>query len=314
VPVKVNRIVSLMNECTTAVLTLKAGDKLVGLDTSSLAYLPSKKAWLDNHPVASVGQSQEPNIEQILTLKPDVILYWGGYGGADEIQRRSGVPVVCLHSFTTIAGMKANYDIVGRMLGLEARVEELMKYADARLSAISAATAPPVNKPKVHLLFWSFWNGVSRIPIYYDPVDIAGGFNIAKGQDPNVYGYSVKVPVEQVVTWNPDFIFIHAYPAKPSVSIETILNDPRMKTVSAVKTRNVYYTLGMSSGWHYPRVLVETMYMAKILHPDLFKSLDPQKEGDAVYEKFYGVSGLWTAHANSEGWLEYYARIGISSK
>ncbi|MCX8126706.1 MAG: ABC transporter substrate-binding protein, partial [Dehalococcoidia bacterium] len=260
-----------------------------------------------------VGRTQEPNVEQIVALKPDIILFWGGYGAqqADEIQQRTGVPVIALHTYTTIEGMEKSYRLMGKVLGLESRAEELLAYARGKIDRISQRTSKITERPRVHLLFWFFWNGVSRIPIFYDPVDIAGGVNIARGMDPNVYGYSVKVPVEQVVAWQPDFVFIHGYPAKPNVSVETVLNDPRMKETSAVKNRRVYYTLGMSSGWHYDRVLTETTYMAKLMHPGLFKDIDAKKEGDEIFQKFYGVPGLWTDYGNFEGWINYYARLGL---
>jgi len=308
VPAKVERVVSMMKECTTTVLTLGAGDKLVGIDTSSEQYFIYQKSYLEKNPIQVVGSAKEPNIEQIVTLKPDVILSWGGYGAqlADELQEQTGIPVVCLHTLTTIEGMREGYRIVGKMLGMEERAEELLSYADSKIAQLTKVTSgiPESEKPKVHLLFWSFWNGVTRIPIYYDPVDIAGGINIAKGQEATVYGYSVKVPVEQVVVWNPDIILIHGAPKTAKVRVETILQDPRLKDTSAIKNSKVFYTLSMSSGWHYPRVLTETMYMAKRFHPDKFADLDPEKEGNEIYEKFYGVSGLWTAYGREEGYIE----------
>ena len=151
----------------------------------------------------------------------------------------------------------------------------------------------------MHLLFWSFWNGVSRIPIYYDPVEAAGGINIAAGQTANVYGYSVKVPVEQVVVWNPDFILIHGAPKTSRVKVEQILQDPRMADVNAVVKKQVYYTLGMQSGWHMPRNLTEMLYMAKLFHPDKFKDLDPEAEGNAIYERLYGKPGCGRREAKN---------------
>ena len=133
---------------------------------------------------------------------------------------------------------------------------------------------------------------------------IAGGINIASGQTSNVYGYSVKVPVEQVVVWNPDFIFIHGSPSWNRVTPERVMTDPRMQNVTAVKNKNVSYTLGMWHGWHYPRALTETVYMAKSMHPKLFSNLDPREKGDQIYETFYGKPGLWTARGQKLGLLQ----------
>jgi ABC-type Fe3+-hydroxamate transport system substrate-binding protein len=157
----------------------------------------------------------------------------------------------------------------------------------------------------VHLLFWGFWNGVSRIPIYYDPVEIAGGINIAAGNTANVYGYSVKVPVEQVIVWDPEVILIHGSPKKwTPVSVEKVMADPRMQQVAAVRNERVFYTPGMWRGWHFPRALTELLMMARHFHPDRFENLDTIAEGDEIYQFFYSTPGLWTARARELGFVE----------
>ena len=303
------RVVSLMQECTTVMLTLKAGDRLVGVDSQSADDLINKEAWFNQHPVQAVGMTKEPNIEMIAALKPDLILTWGGYGSelADQVQKSTGVPVVCLHTLTTIEGVKANYNLVAKLIGEEKRAEELLAYGDKWINRLRQVSDKLENseKPKVHLLFWGFWNGVTRIPIYYDPVAIAGGINIASGQTSNVYGYSVKVPIEQLVVWNPDIILIHGSPMGwTPVPIEKVINDPRVRTVSAVKNKQVFFTLGMWRGWHYPRALTETLYMAARFHPEKYKDIDPVADGDQIYEFFYGKPGLWTMRGRELGFLD----------
>lgn len=303
------RVVSIMQECTTVMLTLGAGDRLVGVDSLSAEDLVYRKAWFDSHPAAPVGKTKAPNIELIVSLKPDLILTWGGYGTepADELQRKTGVPVVCLHTLTTINGVKENYKLVARLIGEQERARKLLEFGDDIIEKISSVTdqIPEKERPKVHLLFWGFWNGVSRIPIYYDPVQIAGGINIARGQESNVYGYSIKVPVEQVVVWNPDFILIHGSPKKwTPVNVDKVLTDPRIAGVNAVRNKNVYYTLGMWRGWHYPRALTETLYMACRFHPKKFADIDPEAYGNKIYEFFFGKPGLWTARGRELGFIE----------
>lgn len=307
-PKKAERVVSLMQECTTVMLSLGAGDMLVGVDKHSSADKLNGLVFFNEKPVPAVGETKQPNLEMIVSLKPDLILTWGGYGTdlANEIQRQTGVPVICLHTLTTIEGVKANYELVAKAIGKEQRMKEIIDYGDDVIASITKVThaIPEAKRPRVHLLFWGFWNGVSRIPIFYDPVTIAGGVNIASGETSNVYGYSVKVPVEQVVVWNPDYIFIHGSPSWPKVTPKQIMSDPRMVNVTAVKNKNVDYTLGMWRGWHYPRALSETLYMTKKMHSDLFTDLDPQVEGDQIYEFFYGKPGLWTARGKELGLVQ----------
>ena len=306
-PAPAKRVVSLMKETTTVMLTMGMADRLVGVDRQSAEDLINRTVWFDAHDVPAVGETKEPNIELIVSLQPDLILTWGGYGTelANSIQERTGVPVMCLHTLTKFDGMRSNYRLTAEALGAPEAADAPLGYMDEVIGRITAVTKaiPQAERPRVHLLFWSFWNGVSRIPIYYDPVEAAGGINIAAGQTANVYGYSVKVPVEQVVVWNPDFILIHGAPKTSRVKVEQILQDPRMADVNAVVKKQVYYTLGMQSGWHMPRNLTEMLYMAKLFHADKFKDLDPVAEGNAIYERLYGKPGLWTARGKELGFI-----------
>ncbi|MCG8509297.1 MAG: ABC transporter substrate-binding protein [Rhodospirillales bacterium] len=307
-PGPAKRVVSLMMETTTVMLTMGMADRLVGVDKRSAEDLVNRMVRFDEHPVPAVGETKEPNVELIVSLQPDLILTWGGYGTelADSIQERSGIPVLCLHTLTRFDGMRANYRLTAEALGSPEAAAGPLTYMDDVIGRVTAVTdmIPASEKPRVHLLFWSFWNGVSRIPIYYDPVQAAGGVNIAAGRNANVYGYSVKVPVEQVIVWNPDIILIHGTPKTSKVKIEQILRDPRMADVNAVLKGRVHYTLGMQSGWHMPRNLTEMLYMAKRFHPDKFPNLDPRAEGDAIYERLYGKAGLWTARGRELGFID----------
>ena len=300
-------VVSLMMETTTVLLTMGMADRIVGVDRNSAADLVNRTVRFDEHPVPAIGDTKEPNIELIVSLQPDLIVTWGGYGTelANSIQERTGIPVLCLHTLTKFDGMRNNYRLTGAALGVPEAAAVPVAYMDRVIKRVTdvTGTIPEAERPRVHLLFWSFWNGVSRIPIYYDPVEAAGGINIAAGQTANVYGYSVKVPVEQVVVWNPDFILIHGAPKTAKVKVEQILQDPRMADVNAVARKQVFYTLGMQSGWHMPRNLTEMLYMAKMFHPDKFQDLDPESEGNAIYRHLYGKAGLWTARGRELGFI-----------
>jgi hypothetical protein len=39
------------------------------------------------------------------------------------------------------------------------------------------------------------------------------------------------------------------------------------------------------------------LYMARIFHPGLFPGLDVERQGNAVFRRFYGADSLYTAMA-----------------
>ena len=303
----VERVVSIMPANTRIIVALGAANKLVGIDQASTTDFSFQKAYPEGEELPVVGMVREPNIELLLSLKPDVIFTWGGYGISDNVQEKTGIPVVGVHSYTKIEEMANNFRIIGNILGKEKEAEELISYANEELNKVREATSdiPDNEKPKVYLAFWSKWNGESRTPIWYEPVAIAGGINVAKDCPPTVKGYSTMVSIEQIVAWNPDIFLIHHGSSRASTpTVEDVLSDPRLQSINAVKNRKVYYTLGMWYGWEYPRVLTETLYMAKYMHPDKFEDLDLEKKGNEIFERFYGVDGLWTELGTECGYLQ----------
>ena len=102
------------------------------------------------------------------------------------------------------------------------------------------------------------------------------------------------VSKEQIIAWNPDIILIHGVSPPHSITIETVLADPDLQTVNAVKNRNVNYTKGYMIGWDPATGLTECLYMAKLFHPDEFEDLDEEEEGNEILETFYGVEDLYT--------------------
>jgi hypothetical protein len=58
--------------------------------------------------------------------------------------------------------------------------------------------------------------------------------------------------------------------------------------------RRVHYTLGFWYWWDPAGVLVETLYLAKLFHPQIFGRLDLENEGNAIYEMFYKKPDIFT--------------------
>jgi len=48
------------------------------------------------------------------------------------------------------------------------------------------------------------------------------------------------------------------------------------------------------------------LYMAKVLHPDLFEDLDLEMEGNEIFEAFLGVDGVFSEYADYLVWPREY--------
>jgi iron complex transport system substrate-binding protein len=294
IPRKVERVISLQPEATRLIVALGCSEKLVGLD-----YFLSKFDRLFVHlfpgsrniPVVAY-EDTSVNLESVIRLNPDVI-FASPYDAhiPDSLQTKTGTPVVAISSLGHLDKLLNETLLVGRVLGKSARAEQLVAYfkeTTGRVEKVVRAV-PRDGRPRAYLAFWSM---LTRTPVSYDPVDIAGGLNVARSLAPSYPGSDgAVVSVENIVRWNPDIILVHGNyaPAERKVTIESVLGDRRLQSVRAVRDKRVFYTFGFWSWWDPAEVMVETLYLAKVFYPDRFRDLDLEREGNAIYKTVYGL-------------------------
>ena len=320
VPRPVERVVTLLPPVTRMVIGLGAADKLVGVSTWDQTFVINQEPSRGVGPkwdevvgelkeLPSVGSGYEPNQELILSLKPDVVIPYAGKGSLADFwntfQDNTGIPVVGYR------GSKGpiydetleQIELMGRVLGKEKRAEEIVSYFDEKLAKVTEVTSqiPDSEKPTVY--FPSSWLGsTTKANPHYEAVELAGGILVFKLDSPIIH---IEVSMEQVIDWNPDIFLVSKTSTTPSFTVEDLLSHPNLQTINAVKNRKVYYTLNAINlvGADHPRVITEAFYMAKLFHPEKFEDLDIEKEGNELFERFYGVGGLWTEIGGNLGFI-----------
>lgn len=213
------------------------------------------------------------------------------------MQLKLRTPVAALASIGNFGKLLDEIETVGRIIGREARARELADYFRNRIGSVRGAlrNVPAGTGPRVYL---AFWGSLLRTPVSYEPVDAAGGTNCAAGLLPSYLGAAgATVPVEQILRWNPEVILVQGnyLPGERTVTLQSILRDPRLASLKAVRAGRVHYTFGFWYWWDPALVLVETLYLARLFHPREFPAFDFEKEGDEVFRKFYGIDGAFTA-------------------
>jgi iron complex transport system substrate-binding protein len=206
-------------------------------------------------------------------------------------------PVVALASMGKFRDLLAEIETLGRILGKGERAAELVSFFGNRMGAVRGTVPARASaaEPSVYL---SFWGSLLRTPVFYEPVEAAGGNNIAAGLLPSYLGTTgATVSLEQILLWDPEVILVQGNypPAERLVTVEGILGDPRLASVRAVRDGRVHYTFGFWYWWDPALVLVETAYLARLFHPGRFPDFDLTSEGDAIFKEFYGVEGLFSA-------------------
>jgi iron complex transport system substrate-binding protein len=310
-PPAIKRVLSLQPEITRIIVALGAGDRLVGIDHFLRAEDPLFRIiapGLENLPLVSMAD-YNVNMELVLRLAPDAI-----FGAPEDksivesLQSKTRIPVIALSSQGRFDHLLEEMKLLGSVLGRAERAAELIAYFRAELESIRkivrSASGP---RPRVYL---AFWGSPTRTPVHYEPVDAAGGENVAENLLPTFLGTLIaNVNVERILDWNPDVILVHGnYPLRRrAVTTELFLSDGRLRTVTAVRDRRVHYTFGFWNWWDPAEVLVETAYLARLFHPGLFPARDGQAAADAVFRKFYGVDRAFAVLSESigcGGWLD----------
>lgn len=254
--------------------------------------------------------------EKIAELKPDII-FCGNLKDAEAFEDKIGCPVVVLGGQGWNFGDDGYYDsirVAGKALDAEDKADELIAFAKGKVDMIKSVTdsLKPEEKPKVYFAsrgagagFYDPKEGrdFTRTEPKYDPLTMAGGVNVAS----EINGSTINVALEQIIAWNPDFIFISNSDAGNNTGLNFIKSSPELSSINAIKNGNVYNCFyPHCRGTPPDRNLLNMMYMAKLLHPEEFKDLDLEKEGNDTFKAFLGVDGVFTEYADYLVWSREY--------
>ncbi len=312
IPSRADRILSLQPEITRIIVALGAGDRLVGID-----YFIRREDHLfrivfpEGASLPAVSKPDESvNKELVVRLNPDIVFTSPTEQQLPEsIQRSLEIPVVALASMGRFDKLLKEIEFVGTLTGTEKRARELTAYFQEKTKFISETIGPvPAEfRPEAYL---SFWSNLVRTPVFYEPVNAAGGKNVAENLLPSYLGtIGTVVNLEQVIKWNPDIILIQGsyLPGGRHITVEGVLEDNRLGSIKAVRDERVHYTLGFWYWWDPAGVLAETLYLARLFHPGKFSGLNIEEEGNAIFEMFYGKKDVFSVLArvlNIDEWTK----------
>jgi iron complex transport system substrate-binding protein len=304
-------------------------------DDFEKADLDGYKDYLAKYPdiakLPTFGGSKEGtfDIEQAVALAPDVmIMNVEAKTATDDAKlteklAKVGIPVVFVDfRDKPFENTEPSMRLIGKLFGKEARAEEFIAFRKEQIDRVTerlAKTNPA--KPVVMMeraggytddCCMSFGN-----ENFGKMVEIAGGINMASKIIPGTFGV---VNPEQVIAANPDHVIVTgsnwelympggawvgvgsgADKAKARDKLADLMRRPAYTGVKAVQNRQVHAI------WHQfynsPYQFVAIQQMAKWLHPELFKDLDPDQTMKTLYERFLPVAykpGYWVSLTDKE--------------
>lgn len=235
------------------------------------------------------GRGNTANLEEVLALKPDLILDFGSVNPtyislADRVQQQTGISYALLDGrFDATA---ASYRILGELVGRRDDGEGLAHHADETVRTITNRIAGIPQEKRTRVYYARGPRGLETGlggSINVETIEIMGR-NVAGG----ARGGLANVSIEQVLVWDPDVIVTIDQDFAASV-----LNDRAWAPIAAVRARRVHLSPKLPFGWidFPPSVnrLIGLWWLAKVLYPELFPE-DLRALTRDFYQRFYHVT------------------------
>lgn len=256
------RIISLAPSNTEVLFALGLVDKVVGV--TDLCDYPEEAQGIEK-----VG-FVEINLEKIVDLEPDLVLYIGGAAQLEKTQTMEdlGLTVLVLAP-SDIEGIFADIELVGRTTGTEDEAVDLVSELRARMDEVLSRVAQAKRQP---LVFYELDATDPARPWTAGPgsfidalITMAGGVNLGASAEMEWAQFST----EEVIAQDPEIIILGD--ANYGVTAESVKERPGWGVITAVKAGAIYPiddTLVSRPG---PRIVDGLEELARIIHPELFR-------------------------------------------
>jgi len=300
IPAKVERVVitSLWPLPSVFCLVDGSGKRLVGMHPASLSAaktsMLAKTAPDALKASTSFMKGTSLNIEELLKLRPDVVLYSAVNTGERELLEKAGLKAVgfstTVAEFNTLETVVSWMDLLGEILDKKTRAEDIKRYGYEALGSIYSRTwnLSDAKKPRALILFrHSDKEIVATGSNFFGDFWLrsTGAINVAaslKGNQP--------VNMEQVYAWNPDIIYVTNFRASlPEDFYAGKIGGQDWSKVAAVRNRKVYKAPLGHYRWFPPSSDAPLMllWMATKNQPELFKDVDFEQRLRDYFLRFH---------------------------
>lgn len=254
------RIVSVGGAITETIYALGAGDRLVGVDTSSLYPEAATK-------LPQVGYARTLSAEGVLSLRPSLLLLTADAGPPAVLRqlREAGVPSVVIPAGHGVPEAAEKIRRVAVVLGSEERGEKLATGLLAEAKAVAAEVAAMTTRPRV-LFLYARSGGTLNVAGADTAADAmiaaAGGVNAVTGYT----GYR-PLTAEAAVAAAPDVVLVTRNGLESLGGPEKLFALPSLAPTPAARARRVVVMDDLLLLGFGPRTGQALRELAAALHP-----------------------------------------------
>ncbi len=288
IPHQPKRIVTSFKPATLCLFALGLEKKIVGIDNSSKRDKLHRAVMPQVVNITGVGSKTTGlNFETTISLRPDLVILYAQKDGislAGKFQMMNIPAIIILpESFNSI---RKSLEIIAKAAGVGKRAEIVENAMNSVLNLVKIRLRNlPADERKTGYfasprgLFNTATGNMLQDKIFKK----AGIINVAH----NLNGYFQDISPEQMIKWNPDVIIISQH-SGPYVFRQ--LRNPAIRTITAVRTKNMYRFPGNLAPWDFPSPLsaLGVLWLADKIYPELFKNIDINKEINLFHKTLFG--------------------------
>ena len=304
VPDKVERLIALGPGSLRLVAYLGATDRIVGIEdfekrmARDLYVRPYASTLGDEFlalPVVGTGgPGALPDPEKVLMCRPDLIVAVSiDPGQLNNIQAKTGVPTIYL-SYGELGvwreEARRSLSLLGDVLGRNERAARLNEYVTSLEEDLRKRTTGIGEKARPSAYFGGISHkgshGLTSTEGGYPPARMAGARNLADSFGKSGHFFVDK---EQILVWNPDFIFVDF---GSRLILDRDFEKNRgfyrlLKAAGAGRTLSLlpynYYNTNIELA------LLNAYFIGKSLYPERFTDVKMEDKAKEIMETFLGI-------------------------
>ncbi|MFW6269484.1 MAG: ABC transporter substrate-binding protein [Bacillota bacterium] len=294
VPDEINRIIAAGAGTLRQVIYIDGIEKIVGVEQQE-----KEENWFPSYSVAypelkelpAIGPQHGGDAELIVSREPDIIFYRGDPGDANNLQQKTGIPVILIKLGDFYNNRNTLYDawsLIGEVLNRKERADELIDYTENLIKTFNKNTEnlKQEKKPRVFsgAISHRGGHGLASTKIPFPPFRFLNlKSNITEKNYEDVT--SIIINREKLLSWNPEFIFVDC--ENLNLVKRDIKDHPEYSSIQAINNHDIYGILPYSIyNRNQVNILINTFFIGKTLFPDQFKGIKIEEKADEIFNKF----------------------------
>ncbi len=273
-------------------------DMFVGIEDCELSDNPiriyaygHKEEWSKLPIVGTSAGGSAFYPEQIIEANPDVIITSNTLEIAEDIQRQTGIPVVCVAS--AMKPFTPEYEqgllLISEVCGCQERGKELTDYINNNLADLANRVSglDESQKPTVLGGAATFRGGHSIDGVYkiYPAFNALGINNVASEIEAKS---TALVDKEVILGWDPEFVFLDAGNVQ-LVRDDYAENPDFFASLQAFRNGKIYQMPNYNSHVYNVDVsLLNAYYIGSLVYPELFADVDFEAKASEIFDMFHG--------------------------